>query len=861
MRQINLLKGGMFFLLMLCYLFSSSQTNCGKATINEVTLKYEIGRFKESITQLTECLKGNGFSINEKVEAYRLLAMSQLAIDSVKQADNSIGQILFLKDNFEPDSRDPERFKTEVNLVKSLSRTNIVSSVSKRNEELRLAPATIVVISHQEIRERGYNDIIDILKDVPGFDISVYYGVLYANVYQRGLRSNNTEKTLILIDGVEDNNLWTNYADISQQYPLSNIKRVEIIYGPASTMYGANAFTGVINIITKVPEDFIKKNHSSGFTVQTGMGSYATKFADMSYAYKKGQVSFSLTGRGNMSDRPDLSSQTLFNYDPSVYDNINYVNLLSVKKNAQSYLTTNQLPLESNNYKVYGTPGAADSIILTAAGANLARSFDKAAYGKTVQGMPVNKFTNKTHSDYWQAKLNISDFSFGFVRWTKVEGLGTLYTDQLASTAGTNWSSTQQYAYINYEKRINDNLTVYSSSSYKIHTINNESEITLVNNYARFKKDLKDLQKNVQPDWATTNYFEQSKQFRTESKIMYTWNKNMYLISGVELRNSQLQGNYLTSTTNTVPQDLGSVAPVTPGGNQYDVNDLGIYGQGGYRSKSGFGATVGIRMDKNKIGRTGGFGTEFSPRFVLDYSTKTFVAKAIYSRGIMNVSNFTKFSIAANRVANPTLGTESINNFEFSLNKQFSSSLSADIDFYFSPIQNVVGTVNLPGGLLKNDNIGKFKIFGIQHNLNYTQKNFKAILNYYYVSPRQTQSELGNVDNAVGDIANHHVNTILNYLVSKHFNVNFRTNFVGAKKVGANTTVPANPSVFNSYTISGLTVGLVNLIKNVNVQLVCNNIFDKNYYSPGIRLADGFSNPSQILQMGRNWMVRLNYDF
>ena len=52
-----------------------------------------------------------------------------------------------------------------------------------------------------------------------------------------------------------------------------------------------------------------------------------------------------------------------------------------------------------------------------------------------------------------------------------------------------------------------------------------------------------------------------------------------------------------------------------------------------------------------------------------------------------------------------------------------------------------------------------------------------------------------------------------------------------------------------------------NIINNLNVQLVCNNIFSKTYFSPGIRLADGFSNPSEILQMGRNWMFRINYDF
>jgi outer membrane receptor for ferrienterochelin and colicins len=846
--------------LLVISLKSYAQPNCGTATINEVSLKYEIGRFRECIARLNECLTNNGFTVNEKIEAYRLLAMCHLAIDSVKDAGSDISQLLFLKDNFEPNSRDPERFKIEVNRIKSLSRVSIVSSVSKRDEELRLAPATISVITKEEIVERGYNDLIDILKDIPGFDISVYYGVLYANIYQRGLRTNNTEKTLIMIDGVEDNDLWTNYADISQQYPISNVKRVEVIYGPASTMYGANAFTGVINIITKEPEDYLQKNRSFGISANTGVGSYNTKFLDMSVAYKKGQVSFSLTGRAYMSDRPNLSSQNFFDYNPAAYDNVNYSNLLSIRSNAQQYINANSLPLTSNNYKVYGAPGAADSIILTAAGDQLARTFDKNAYNQVVRNKAVNQFINKATSEYVHAKLNIGDFSLGFVQWAKTEGAGTLYTDQFAAVSGTQWKPSHQYAYLNYEKRINNNLTIYSLSNYKIHTINNGAQVTNVNNYARKSFDLKDLERNIAPVWATTYYYEQSEQFRTEFKMVYNWNKYLYLISGVELRNSQLQGNYLTSSSPN-PQDSGIAVGFTQGGNQFDVNDLGIYSQGGYRTKNGFGVTLGVRMDKNTIRKYGGFGTEFSPRFVVDYSTKTFVIKAIYSRGIVNVSNFTKFSAAANRIPNPNLGTESINNYEVSLNKQFSKTFSADIDFYFSTIQNVVGTVAISSALLQNQNIGRFKIFGIQSNLNYATGNFKATLNYSFASPKQTKSEKGDVDLTVADIANHHVNAIFNYLLAKHVNINFRTNYVGAKSAGLNTTVPTNLNTFDGYTISNLTLGMVNVLKNATVQVVINNIFDKNYYSPGVRLADGINNPSQILQMGRNFMARINFDF
>jgi outer membrane receptor for ferrienterochelin and colicin len=122
-------------------------------------------------------------------------------------ADDNIRQLLILKDDFTADSRDPERFRYELNLVRSAQRISIVSSVSKKAEDIRRAPATINVITKEEIIQRGYTDLIEMLADLPGFDISLLYGVNYANAYQRGLRTTTMEKTLLLIDGVEENDL------------------------------------------------------------------------------------------------------------------------------------------------------------------------------------------------------------------------------------------------------------------------------------------------------------------------------------------------------------------------------------------------------------------------------------------------------------------------------------------------------------------------------------------------------------------------------------------------------------------------------------------------------------------------------
>ena len=166
------------YILLISFLsiqFSAkSQTNCGSATINSSQINYNIGRFNETIEQLNNCLSSKGFNQEEKIEAYKLLAMSHLALDSTTKAEEAINELFNINNQFELKYTDPERFKKEVNRIKSQQLKNLVSSVSKKNEELRLAPATINVITEQEMIESGYNDIVDVLKAVPGFDISIY---------------------------------------------------------------------------------------------------------------------------------------------------------------------------------------------------------------------------------------------------------------------------------------------------------------------------------------------------------------------------------------------------------------------------------------------------------------------------------------------------------------------------------------------------------------------------------------------------------------------------------------------------------------------------------------------------------------
>lgn len=125
----------------------------------------------------------------------------------------------------------------------------LVVTASRRAQSITEAPATIYVITDREIEQFGFVDLKDVIKIIPGMIVEDgSYGQLYGG--QRGF-TGIFQKTLLMINGREMNNILANEAFIGPQFPLHNVQRIEVIAGPGSALYGANAFAGVINIITK----------------------------------------------------------------------------------------------------------------------------------------------------------------------------------------------------------------------------------------------------------------------------------------------------------------------------------------------------------------------------------------------------------------------------------------------------------------------------------------------------------------------------------------------------------------------------------------------------------------------------------
>lgn len=129
-----------------------------------------------------------------------------------------------------------------------------VTTASKSAQKSSMAPATIVVISDEQIKTRGYRSLQDLLIDLPAINISKGADPRWYNpTYIRGL--GEQEKFIILLNGIKISSPTGEMLPIIENYPVYLAKQIEIIYGPASALYGADAVTGVINIITKENND------------------------------------------------------------------------------------------------------------------------------------------------------------------------------------------------------------------------------------------------------------------------------------------------------------------------------------------------------------------------------------------------------------------------------------------------------------------------------------------------------------------------------------------------------------------------------------------------------------------------------
>jgi outer membrane receptor for ferrienterochelin and colicins len=749
-----------------------------------------------------------------------------------------------------------------------------VTSVSKKEEQLSKTPATVIVITAEDIKRRGYSDLTQIFYDLPGFDVSQGNGNDFITIFQRGYRSQNIDRLLMMVDGVEENDMWRGNIWLSRQYPLSNIKRIEIIYGAASTMYGANAFAGVINIITKDANEIAKGKNKIGLAGQVYYGSWNTACVDLTLAGKQNKFFWQVGGRYFTSKEMDFSKYADYDYnldngDVNVYNEDYFRKKLGVAKSSADFKTIQDAWKKSPNEvgKLLTYNKDSSFIYPSTLGVETAKRLDK-----KLSDSVINANNGVIRPDFTQdwlvfGKIRFDNFTVGFERWERNEGQNGWYTEVKRSPApqSTPWKPNFTHLYFTYTKKLNEQLSFDVLSNYRIHQLD-ASQPSESNMYA-LNLRLRDLVKLRAASYNYSSFFVLSKQLRSEARIIYRPNEKLSWITGVEWRNSFIQGDYVKGNVE-YPEETGTMSTNFPEGNQFDSNNYAIYSQMNYAFFRNLTFTAGGRLDHNVIRKNGGFGTVFNPRLALVFTPKKFVIKAIYAEAFRDADFWQKYATAeVRKLNNPSLEPEKVRNFDLNIGFYPTKNTYLNLTGYYAFYSGAIGTKVVPyqgTTTTQNQAIGEYRIMGIQAEGIYKLENYLFSINYTYCEPKNTK-DLNDktTDIRIGDIASHRINLDANALFFKHLQLNLRVNYVGERLTGKTTTIVDNPlNSIEAYINTNLTMSYNNFfVKDLTLQAACYNLLDTQYYHPGLRAADGLTYSARIPQPLRNFMAKVIYNF
>ncbi len=737
--------------------------------------------------------------------------------------------------------------------------TEIVTA-SKKSQKAEEAPAGIHVITSEMIKRRGYRNLNEALADVPGFDFSTNQpaGEYPSHISFLGITDVGETNVLFLVDGILQNDISNGWMrGIGFEFPLIDIKRIEVIYGPGSTLYGANAYAGIINIITFQGDNLTAFNN---YHTKVGIsyGSNQSFHPEFSTAYRfKSGLKMMLSGQWYVSDgdggknRLDPGNYFHNNHEPDSVFTTEYGNIVNEKNPDGS---TKKIPDGFNT--------------------------------------SINDFG-------FRFKMIKDGFTLGANAWQRREGLGsqTVGYEYFANTDGIDYLAKHsgKTIYTSYEfnlsKKIKSKTLAYFYNTnilpatgfvytYKFQSVNNGINPPVVNKKKAYSSNSYLFRVEQQFD------IEIGKRNTLTLGFMYENAIRQYF--GISLGLEQNVHN--TIVESTYDNEKPSVQPV------FYNSDVAVFVQEELRLFKGYSITGGIRFDNSTS-----YGQVLNPRiaFVGKLNEK-FAFKAMFGTAYKSP---TIFQLYDEWRGNPNLSPQTIKTSGIELNYKTKDLLSASLNFYYSNLDNIIhvtdnpDTIKTPIGpngehATYYQNIGESGIYGVSLSANIkANDNIMLSANYMY-----TLNELGN---EIPHIAKHKINAIVNMLVLKKLNINLRANYISKikapesnlyfypktaesqSKVGYDYVTEIDPDGYSDpIFLLNLTLSASNLINKKNLkitpQLIVRNILNTQYFTLGRQSGSGvrpidelqptIQNPNGFIpayhpQAGREISLKLIFNF
>jgi len=724
--------------------------------------------------------------------------------------------------------------------LEELMQVTVVSATGVE-ESLFEAPAAMLVLTAKEIQQRGYSNLVQILEDLPGFDVKSYLGNVRATSYQRGYRTPFTQRTLFMINGRVENDLWSHNAHFSTQYPLAAIKQIEVLYGPASAMYGPNAFLGVINVITQDPTQVTE----SFLTTSMQSGSFGTRSVDFAAGGRTGELSFVLSAKVHRSDEPginDYSAQWGFMGSPWQDNQAVWGELLAKYQQADG-----SVPYR-NPSETWGLTG---EVAFGAFKAGTVLWQIQEGYGPYYahdRVQPEDLWSKAGRSLYVQHRGNLG--SSGIVVGSELQYRSSrLFGDWAEAEPDWNRSATAPHAsYISFSQ-----WNTFSDSW------------RLSQNY--------DWQYDSQLRWQAGLEYERKTQTKAFDICRY-W-KGAFCSTDDLLEAAWPQdpwgkryGSGIFHSTDPNFRYFPGPASDVPDENTVDTTDQGGFVQLNWEQDA-WRALAGVRYDYNSL-----YGQTVNPRVTVSYhlNSRT-VMKALYGTAFQEPAPSQLWGGWAGRRANPDLKPEKAQNLELIVMHQQGSWLH-DLSLYQGRYRNVIKE--------EAENAGERTVTGLEYRGRFSWQNplgadLPAISHYLYYSWTQSISSIMYdhsraawlpQSSVLGDIAPHKLNVGLDWPLGNRWHLHLRSNYVSRMQVYSRNPLRQQDYQTSSYWHSHLN--LLYKVDDFDVALRVMNVFNSGFFYTGGEQANSgidFSERSKgfrsslVPSVGRNYQLMLTIRF
>jgi len=660
-------------------------------------------------------------------------------------------------------------------------------------------------------------NLLDLLRDLAGMDIQrMNEETAFHNLTWRGNFGNN--KFLILQDGIRIDSPTGELIPVDHNFPLYSVKQVEIVYGPAAALYGADAFGGVINIITQKGENI------NGATVSSAAGSDNYRYH---YAHAGAELnehwSFAIGGHKHESDTADLSKH----YDEyAKVDAVTFGGETVVEaEDRENYIASQAsnsvfARLDFQNKLSFGFNHSFFRHLTSTGVKPSTAIFEEAAQWNTRIDTIYGKYTFDL-TDKLSGETTINYSRYELLPQSKFKNIFVDFQDGYKYSKGKRTGMEQQFNY-----QVNDSHIAIAGISYE-----NFSSLPKTADLSRPFNRNKTFNEqglfhvgtnNTLPvEFPHTDYSNMA----LYAQLKSAWNEKLSSVIGVRYdKNSRYES--------TINPRLGLV---------YKFHPKTIF-------KANYGEAFRAPTVKENLEHYGSFTAQTNER-----------------------GEYTSFFFHA---PNVDLEPEKLRSVELNLTHIFDENLSFSGSTYYSQVDNLIMSRStetpiqfIKGGDILStaifDNLGTGEQYGVDLTMNYQRKiggGFSSSLwtSYSYIDG-SVRNSLDNIDVDLPFIAQHKfkLGATLSYenkyFITPKVYVIAPTN---SNRIDANQ--PTERLQSPGYVIMDLHLGAMDIVDNLSANLDIYNTFDTHYYNSG-----GISSVTflGVPQQPRSIVFSLRYDF